>query len=317
MARHDARAGLGDALRTVGVPADTAPLVTLGAADVEGLRQALAEPDATPAPEDLGPALQALGLSPEVAPLLQAGQGSDTASLLNALTKRSAEEKGPAPAARTRPTAEQLVPGGQGRSVIPPDIEVENAFGLGNTILHGLESTLGWTGVPGLFGLAPIAPERVKAINYVRELAARTKIAIRTEVPNAGRVSNQVQDILNTYAEDPVKFFHSQSQALANLHTTRNELLRLQGRIRRLLNSGVEMTPTMQVRTAMKYTQLSDTIADYDQLLNRLVGKGTAGTTDVTPPPSALPPDMHWLRRPQTDGWEALGDGLQYRVKPR
>lgn len=192
------------------------------------------------------------------------------------------------------PLSEAVLPGGEGQSIVSPGINAEEALGAEAVVKSGINSLVDFFG-----GGTPFVDNAV-AQNTLAELSARTQIAMRADVPG-GRPPVMVQELLARYAEDPAQLFRGDELGRINLQTTLESLRRSRDRARQMLDSPTKKTPTRQGALEESYLNLSDTIADYEMILdslNRAAGIGAEADT-----------------QPDAEGWQTAPNGVRYRVK--
>lgn len=193
------------------------------------------------------------------------------------------------------PLAEQILPGLEGTSIVPDNINAEEGFGAEAVLKNMVNS------VVDTMGGGVVFPDNAVANNVLAELSARTQIAMRADVPG-GRPPVMVQELLARYAEDPAQLFRGDELARQNLSTTVASLKRSRDRVAQQLNSPTKKTPTRQGDLETALLNLSDTIADYDTILRSLEEKlgpiegGAPATTDA-------------------DGWITTPSGARIRAK--
>lgn len=164
----------------------------------------------------------------------------------------------------TTPLAEQILPGGTGDTIIPADINAEEAFGA-EAFLKG-----GSNALMDFIGLGTPFEDEAKANTIMRELSARTQIVMRADVPGGGRVPIMVQELLARYAEDPRQLFRGDAKAMLNLESTLNAMKRSKKRIQDQLNSPSKKTPTRLGNLEESLFALADLVADYEAILQSL-----------------------------------------------
>lgn len=196
------------------------------------------------------------------------------------------------------PLAEQILPGLEGTSIVPGNINAEEGFGA-EAVLKGMVNAVSDT-----TGFGTVFPDTSVANNVLAELSARTQIAMRADVPG-GRPPVMVQELLARYAEDPAQLFRGDVTARQNLSTTVASLRRSRDRMAQMLNSPTKKTPTRQAALEEGLINLSDTIADYEAILRSLEEK--LGPLETGGPGDALPV-------PSDGQWQQLPNGARYRV---
>lgn len=157
--------------------------------------------------------------------------------------------------------SEAILPGGAGESIIPKDIDAEEAFGAESFFKGGANAFLDFLGAGTPF------PKEAQANAVLGELSARIQIAMRADV---FRPNLQIQTLLARYAEDPRQLFRGDDLGRQNLTTTLASLKRSFGRIQDQLDSPTKKTPTRQGKLEQGLFALADTIADLEAVLESL-----------------------------------------------
>ena len=175
------------------------------------------------------------------------------------------------------PLAEQILPGGQGESIIPSDLVAEEAFGAEAFLKGGVNAFTDFIGLGNQF------PDEAKANAVLGELSSRIQIAMRADV---FRPNLQIQELLGRYAEDPRQLFRGDDLGRQNFTTTLAAMKRSVKRIKDQLNSPSKKTPTRLGQLEQGLFAMSDTIADLEAILqsfDRTEGplSDTAPTQDV------------------------------------
>lgn len=165
--------------------------------------------------------------------------------------------------------SESLLPEG-GESIVPEDIRAEEAFGAESFVKGGINALADFIGAG-----TPFEAE-AQAKTVLAELSARTQIALRADVPG-GRPPVIVQELLARYAEDPRQLFRGDELARKNLETTVAALKRSRDRAKLLLDAPTKKTPTRQGQLEDAFVSLSDTVADYEAILESIRRTEDAG----------------------------------------
>ncbi|MEE9311799.1 MAG: hypothetical protein V3V10_05230, partial [Planctomycetota bacterium] len=96
------------------------------------------------------------------------------------------------------PLADQILPGGEGESIIPEGFTAEEGLGAEAFFKGGVNA------LSDFIGLGIQFPEEAQANAVLGELSARIQIAMRADV---FRPNLQIQELLGRYAEDPRQLF--------------------------------------------------------------------------------------------------------------
>ena len=191
------------------------------------------------------------------------------------------------------PLSEAILEGGEGVSIVPEGIVAEEGFGAEAMAKGGVNA------MADFLGLGTPFVDNAIASNTLAELSARTQIALRADVPG-GRPPVMVQELLARYAEDPAQLFRGDELGRINLRTTLESLKRSRDRAAQMLDSPTKKTPTRQGQLEEAYLGLSDTIADYERILESLDRSAAQATGGEVA---------------DEEGWATTPSGVRYRVK--
>jgi len=169
-----------------------------------------------------------------------------------------------------RNLADEILPEGEGVSIIPEQFKAEEGFGA-EAFFKGSVNALS-----DFIGLGTQFPDEAQANAVLGELSARIQIAMRADV---FRPNLQIQELLGRYAEDPRQLFRGDDLGRQNLETTLASMKRSLKRIRDQLNSPSRKTPTRLGQLEQGLFAMEDTVADLEAVLESL--NRTEGEPDI------------------------------------
>lgn len=160
--------------------------------------------------------------------------------------------------------AELVLPGGEGTSIIPEDIDVEEAFGVEAFAKGGVNALLDFVGAG-----TPFEAE-AQANTVLRELSASTQIVLSFALIGGRRFPLSLQKLIARYAEDPRQLFRGDSKSKSNLVSTIALLKRSLQRTKDQLNVPSKLktrTPTRSGNLIQSLLAIADLVADYEKIL--------------------------------------------------
>lgn len=178
---------------------------------------------------------------------------------------------------------ELLGEGGEGATIVPSDINAEEAFGAGSFLKGGVNA------VSDFIGAGTPFEDEAQANEVLGNLAVRTQIVMQARVP--GRPSQFLLELLGTYAENPRQLFRGDAKATLRLENTVATLRQDLQRTKDVMNSSVKKTPTRIAELQDALLSIADLVADYEAILQS-VKAGQAQTPEEatqTPGPTTTP----------------------------
>ena len=178
-------------------------------------------------------------------------------------------------AAGETPLAELILPGGEGESIIPADIDVEEAFGAEAFLKGGVNALFDFVGAG-----TPFEAE-AQANTVLRELASSTQIVLSFALIGGRRFPLSLQKLIARYAEDPRQLFRGDSKSKSNLTSTIALLKRSLKRTQDQLNVPSKLgtrTPTRSGNLVQSLLAIADLVADYERILASINKTQTFGS---------------------------------------
>jgi hypothetical protein len=203
----------------------------------------------------------------------------------------------------TQPLADQILTD-EGISIVPDNINAEEAFGAESFIKGGVNAFTDFIGAGVQF------PEQARAGTILNELSARTQIVMRADVPGS-RIPLVVQTLLARYAEDPTQLFRGDELARENLRSTVAALKRSLQRVKDQVNSPTKKTPTKMGKLEDGLFALTDLVADYEKILQSI--QNTEGDSDLGE--AVVTPDAAGTQHEVGVSFDLPGGGTATRIE--